>query len=173
MLIAAYLLAIVIANLTVAWFGPAVSIVNAFLFIALDLTSRDTLHERWAKGNHFWRNMTALIATGSILSALLNVNAVPIAVASFIAFLASNFADTISYNLLHGKHILLKMNGSNAVSAAVDSIVFPILAFGWFPALPAIILGEFLAKLIGGAVWSWILTRKQIVAPETYESAAP
>lgn len=35
-LIALYLAAIVLANLSVAYFGPAVSIVNSFLFIGLD-----------------------------------------------------------------------------------------------------------------------------------------
>ena len=38
-LVAAYLVAIVLANLSVAAWGPSVAIVNAFLFIALDLTS--------------------------------------------------------------------------------------------------------------------------------------
>ena len=39
-----YLVAIIAANLLVAKFGPAISIVNAFLFIGLDLTARDKLH---------------------------------------------------------------------------------------------------------------------------------
>lgn len=170
-LIVAYLVAIVVANISVAIFGPAISIVNAFLFIALDLTSRDTLHERWKNGNHFWRNMLGLIAVGSLLSALLNWNAAAIAVASFVAFLASNLADTVSYNLLGHRHVLIKMNGSNVVSAAVDSVVFPILAFGWYPGLPLIILGEFLAKVFGGAIWSWILTRRSVVAAEGWSES--
>jgi hypothetical protein len=41
-------------------------------------------------------------------------------------------------------------------SAAVDSIVFPTIAFGGF--LPLITLGQFAAKVAGGAVWSIILT---------------
>ena len=45
LLIGMYLAAIVAANLSVAAFGLAVSIANAFIFIALDLTSRDRLHE--------------------------------------------------------------------------------------------------------------------------------
>ncbi len=168
-LIIAYLAAVVIANLTVAWFGPAISIVNAFLFIALDLSSRDTLHERWVKGNHFWHKMLALIATGSILSALLNTNAVPIAVASFVSFLACNLADTLTYIALGNRSILVKMNGSNLVSAAVDSVVFPLLAFGW-PPLLLIMAGEFVAKVIGGAVWSVILTRN-VIKPMLVEKA--
>lgn len=45
-----YLVAIVLANLSVAQFGPSVTILNAFLFIGLDLTARDKLHEVW-RGN--------------------------------------------------------------------------------------------------------------------------
>jgi hypothetical protein len=37
----------------------------------------------------------------------------------------------------------------------VDSVLFPTIAFGAF--LPAIVLGQFVAKVAGGAVWSWIL----------------
>lgn len=159
LLIVAYLAAVVIANLTVSWFGPAFSIVNAFVFIALDLSSRDTLHERWARGGHFWRNMLALIVTGGALSVLLNWNALPIALASCAAFLASNLADTFTYISLGKRSILVKMNGSNLVSAAVDSVVFPALAFG-SPLLWPVMIGEFAAKVVGGAIWSVVLTRR-------------
>lgn len=42
-----YLIAIVAANLSVAYFGPQATIVNAFLLIGLDLSTRDKLHELW------------------------------------------------------------------------------------------------------------------------------
>lgn len=87
-LITLYLVAIVAANLLVAKFGVAVVVINAFVFIGLDLTTRDVLHEYW-QHKHLWRNMALLIATGSLLSALLNWQATPIAVASFIAFAAA------------------------------------------------------------------------------------
>jgi uncharacterized PurR-regulated membrane protein YhhQ (DUF165 family) len=47
------------------------------------------------------------------------------------------------------------VNGSNVLSAAVDSVLFPTIAFGAL--LPVIVLGQFAAKVLGGAVWSWIL----------------
>lgn len=58
-LITLYLFAIVAANLLVAEFGPSVTILNAFLFIGLDITVRDHLHERWER-LHLWRNMALL-----------------------------------------------------------------------------------------------------------------
>jgi hypothetical protein len=152
-----YLLAIVIANLLVAQFGPSVTIINAFLFIALDLTTRDYLHDRW-QGRHLWLKMLALIGSGSLLSYALNANTGPIALASFVAFAGAGAADTLMYWLLGGRAKLVRINGSNVVSATVDSLIFPILAFG-FPILWWIVLGQFAAKVLGGFVWSLVLTR--------------
>ena len=149
-----YLVAIVIANLTVAQFGPSVTIVNAFLFIGLDLTARDRLHEAWRGDGLAWK-MFLLIATGSALSWLLNRNAGSIALASMVAFGSAALVDAIVYQVLHGYPRWLKINGSNVPSALVDSIVFPTLAFGGF--LWPITLGQFAAKVAGGFVWSVIL----------------
>jgi uncharacterized PurR-regulated membrane protein YhhQ (DUF165 family) len=157
-LIGLYLVAIIIANLSVAAFGPGITIVNAFLFIALDLTARDALHERW-HGRHLWRNMALLIAAGSGLSAMLNINALPIAIASCVAFAAAGATDTVVYALL-GEHTkLVKVNGSNVISAAVDSFIFPLLAFGAF--MPGIFIGQWIAKVTGGFIWSWIIFRSK------------
>ena len=149
-----YLIAIILANLTVSWFGPGVTIINAFLFIGLDLTARDSLHEAWHNRGLWWK-MALLIATGSAITWILNRNAGQIALASFVAFMCAGVADTVVYHLLHDKARLLKINGSNVVSAAVDSLVFPTLAFGSL--MPLIILGQFAAKVGGGFVWSLIL----------------
>lgn len=152
-----YLAAIVAANLTVAHFGPAVSILNAFLFIGLDLTTRDALHEQW-NGRHLARNMALLIASGSLLSWFLNRGAGQIALASFLAFAAASTVDAVVYHWLDGRPRWLKINGSNVPSAAIDSLVFPLVAFGW-PLMAGIAVGQFLAKVFGGAVWSVVIVR--------------
>lgn len=157
MLIVLYLVAIVFANLTVAQFGPSVTIVNAFLFIGLDLSVRDYLHDRW-QGKALWLKMLVLIGAGSLLSYALNINAGPIALASFVAFAAAGGADTLMYWALGERARLVKINGSNVVSAAVDSLIFPILAFG-FPVLWWVVLGQFAAKVAGGFIWSLVLSR--------------
>ncbi len=149
-----YLVAIVLANLTVAWFGPGMTIVNTFLFLGLDLTTRDRLHDAW-HGRHLWSKMAALIAVGSALSWLLNRDAGQIALASMVAFAAASVVDTVAYHLLRNRAWWQRVNGSNVASAAVDSVVFPTLAFGAF--LPWIVAGQFAAKVSGGAMWSWIL----------------
>ena len=149
-----YLFAIVIANLTVLYFGPSWSIVNAFLFIGLDLTARDRLHDAW-RGQRLWPKMAALIATGSALSWLLNRDAAQIAIASFIAFASAGVVDAIVYHVLGGYPRWLRINGSNVPAAAVDSLVFPTIAFGGF--LPLITLGQFAAKVAGGFFWSLVI----------------
>lgn len=154
--VAAYLAAIVAANLTVVWFGPTWSIVNAFLFIGLDLSLRDRLHDRWA-GDRLAVRMTGLIAAGGVLSWLLNRDAGAIAVASVAAFAVAATVDAIVYHKLAARPWAIRANGSNVLSALADSLVFPAIAFGGF--LPLIVAGQWAAKVFGGAVWVWIIDR--------------
>jgi len=156
-LVTLYLVAIVAANILVARYGPSVAIFNAFAFIGLDLTSRDRLHELWHRG--LWWKMATLIASGSILSYVINRDAGPIALASFVAFAASASVDALCYYWLRKRIYYVKVNGSNVVSAAVDSLVFPALAFG-LPLLWPIIIGQFVAKVAGGAIWSIVLRKR-------------
>ncbi|HEX8184721.1 MAG TPA: VUT family protein [Blastocatellia bacterium] len=154
-----YLAAIVAANLIVTRFGPSAAIITSFLFIGLDITARDSLHESW-RGRGLWPKMAALIASGSLLSWLANHNAGPIALASFAAFAASGAADALTYHALRHRAWLVKVNGSNLVSAAVDSLIFPTLAFGVL--LPFVVLGQFIAKVAGGAMWAAILKLRRV-----------
>lgn len=158
LLVVMYLTSIIVANLTVAYFGPGVVIANALILIALDITARDRLHEAW-RGD--MRKMAALIAAGSVLSAALSIAALPIALASFCAFALSEAADTLVYARLARRGWYARANGSNAVSALVDSVVFLSLlaSFGGVPwaLVPALAAGQWLAKLAGGMVWSWAL----------------
>jgi hypothetical protein len=156
-IVALYLSAIVAANLSVAQWGPSVTIVNAFLFIGLDLTTRDVLHARW-QGRGLWLRMLALIAVGGALSWLLNRDAGQIALASCVAFVAAGVVDTVAYHLLRRRSPRARVSGSNVCAAAVDSLLFPTIAFGAF--LPAIVAGQLVAKVIGGAVWWEVLRRR-------------
>jgi uncharacterized PurR-regulated membrane protein YhhQ (DUF165 family) len=156
--VALYLAAVVAANLSVATFGPAASILNAFLFIGLDLTLRDRLHDAWG-GRQLVARMALLIAAGGAISYLLNRDAGQIAVASTVAFVVAGTLDGVTYQLLGDRARLVRINGSNVVGAAADSLIFPTIAFGGF--LPLIVLGQFAAKVAGGFVWSLILAVPQ------------
>jgi hypothetical protein len=161
-LVAVYLLAIVIANLLVARFGASAVIFNALVLVSLDITSRDALHEAW-RGQHLRRNMALLIASGSILSAVLDLAALPVAIASFCAFALSGIVDTVVYARLEARPWWQRVNGSNIVSALIDSVVFLSLlaALGGLPwsVVPALVIGQWAAKTLGGAAWSVVLGR--------------
>lgn len=151
--IAAYLLAIVAANLTGAAFGKPATVINALLFIGLDLTTRDKLHDLWAKRRFL--KMGALIAAGSALSYLVNRNAGPIALASLAAFAAAGTVDTLVYQALHRRPRLARINISNTAAAAVDSLIFPTLAFASLD--PLLTIAQFAAKTGGGYLWALLL----------------
>lgn len=151
-LISVYVSAMVSANLLVWWLGPWFSPINAFLLIGLDLTLRDLMQERMGRFQ-----IAGVILVGGALTFVLNPSASHIAIASAVAFSVSAIADWAAYSVLRNRVWLVRSNGSNVVGAAVDSIVFPTLAFGSF--LPAIVALQFAAKAGGGAVWSFLLQR--------------
>lgn len=146
-----YTVAMTAANLLIAAFGPAISPVNAFVLIGLDLALRDWLHVRLK----VWQ-MAALIALTGVLTFVLNPAAGQIAVASAIAFTTAALVDWGTFAKLKGSW-LFRANGSNVVGAAVDSLIFPTIAFGAL--MPQIVIAQFVAKVAGGAIWAWALAR--------------
>lgn len=169
--IAAYLLAIVLANLTVtlapAEWRSSVVIINALVLIGLDLTAGDRLHEAWRGRGLLWR-FAALIAAGSVFSWLLNGAAGPVALASCAAFALSAASDRLAYAALGRYGWYVRVNGSNSISALVDSAVFlsGLALGGLLPwrAVPILMLGQWLAKVIGGALWAAVLRRSEAQA---------
>lgn len=149
-----FLISIIIANLLVQWQGPWITPINAFIFIGLDLSLRDYIHEKW-NGRNLKLKMFALICGGATITYLLNQNAGMICVASVIAFASAMIVDTFIYQKLLNRSRVIKMNVSNIGSALTDSILFPSIAFGIF--MPWIIFFQFLAKVFGGAVWVFVL----------------
>lgn len=153
-----YIGAIVAANLSVATFGPWASPLNSFLFIGLDLSLRDRLHDRWM-GRGLWWRMAGLISATGAISYLLNPAAGKIAIASVASFCAAGLLDAAAYHFLRYRPWMQRANGSNAVGAAADSILFPTLAFGVF--LPGVIALQFAAKVAGGAIWASVVWRNR------------
>jgi len=146
-----YAAAMALANLSVATWGPWVSPINAFVLIGLDLALRDWLHVRLKA-----LQMGALIASTGLLTYALNPAAGMIAVASACAFSAAALVDWATFARLRGSW-LFRANGSNVAGAAVDSLIFPTLAFGVL--MPHIVTLQFVAKVAGGAIWAFLLQR--------------
>jgi hypothetical protein len=142
----------ILANLSVAAFGPAISPINAFFLIGLDLALRDWLHVRLKA----WQMLALILATG-LLTYLLNPAAGKIAIASACAFTAAAVVDWATFFKLKGSW-LFRANGSNIAGAAVDSLIFPTLAFGAL--MPHIVAMQFVAKVAGGSLWAYILNKR-------------
>jgi uncharacterized PurR-regulated membrane protein YhhQ (DUF165 family) len=145
----AYAAAMVSANLLVVVFGPAITPLNAFVLIGFDLAMRDWLHVRLRP----WLMLALIAATGGITFAL-NPAAGMIAIASAVSFTAAALVDWAVFASITGSW-MKRSNLSNVAGAAVDSVVFPTLAFGML--IPHIIALQFIAKVAGGALWSWLL----------------
>ena len=151
-MIAVYILAMVVANLLVWKLGPWFSPINSFLLIGLDLTLRDVMHDRLQR----WQ-MFLMICAGGAITYGLNPAAAHIATASAVAFAAAALVDWLAFEKLKGQKWLIRCNGSNVAGAVVDSVIFPLMAFGAF--LPLVMLLQFVAKVSGGAVWSLLVNR--------------
>ena len=134
------------------------AVYNAFVLIALDLVTRDRLHDLWQED--LWIRMAALVAGGSLLSyfaaVALDIDGPNgrIAVASALAFAAGGALDALVYHLSRALPWLERSNRSNVAGAAGDSIVFQTVAFAWSWPL---IFAQFTAKVAGGIVWSLLL----------------
>ena len=155
--IISYAIAMTLANLSVAAFGPAVSPINAFFLIGFDLAMRDWLHVR-LKQTH----MLFLIVGTGVFTYVLNPAAGMIAIASASAFTLAALIDFAVFSKVSGSW-LKRSNTSNVAAAAVDSIVFPTIAFGAL--MPHIVLMQFVAKVAGGAIWAWVISRLTRNAP--------
>lgn len=151
-----YIIALVAANLLVAWLGPWFSLVNAFVLIGLDFSLRDKMHDLW-EGDNLFLKMGGLISIASIISYALNPATGMIAFASLAAFALSMVADSFAYHYLKEYKHSIRVNGSNVAGSGVDSLVFPTIAFGGL--MPEIVALQFLAKVIGGFIWSKILRK--------------
>lgn len=130
----------------------------AVYFVGLTLVLRDLLQRHITKPAMF-----ALIGVGAALSALINP---AVALASGLAFLASESVDYVVFTALQRRGLVRAVLASNAVSIVVDSIIFLTVAFGSTQFLPGQVVGKALATLaaVGVLVALRAVARRQPVA---------
>ena len=154
-----YIIAVLIANYTATWFIPLplfgmVSV--GTLVFGITFTQRDRVHKYGRKSVYL---MIFIAAIGMVLESLFLGVEWRIIIASFIAIVLSETADTEIYQNLIKRSWMERVIGSNLVSIPLDSILFNIIAFyGVFAygMLVAIIFGEIVAKFATGfiaALW--------------------
>lgn len=155
---ATYVLAIIIANSTIAAFGPVAAPVNAFFLIGFDLAVRDFLHVRLSRFQ-----MLGLIVVGGAASWAVNPAAGAIAAASALAFVCAASVDWAAFSALSGSWLRRSVL-SNVASAVIDSLVFSIAAFG-LPLDWSILGGMIAAKVAGAALWALAISK--VAKPQT------
>lgn len=148
--IAIYAAAMIAANIIVAAFGPWVMPINGFFLIGLDLALRDWLHVRLRP-----LQMGALILATGVLTYLLNPAAGMIAVASATSFAAASLVDWTVFLRMPGTWFQ-RSASSNVAGAVIDSLMFPLIAFGSLSVAPALLV----AKIAGGTFWAWVMSRR-------------
>jgi uncharacterized PurR-regulated membrane protein YhhQ (DUF165 family) len=150
-----YIAAVLAANYTATWFIPLpvfgmVSV--GTLIFGITFTQRDRVH-RFGRGPVYL--MILVAAVGMVLESLFLEVEWRIILASFVAIVLSETADTEVYHRLLDRTWLQRVTGSNLVSIPLDSVLFNLIAFAGVFApgmLTAIIFGEIVAKFTTGAV---------------------
>lgn len=150
-----YILATLGANYTAAWFIPLPIFgqvaVGTFIF-GITFTQRDRLHgagRRWVYGTIAIAALANVLMSGAL--------AVPmrIILASFLAIVLAETADTEIYQKLLPYPWLMRVVGSNAVSIPLDTLLFTLVAFGGAlstGSMIALLFGEILTKYVIGAL---------------------
>ena len=127
------------------------------LAAGVSFTLRDLVQDRMGR----WWTLGA-IGAGALLS--LAVSDARFAVASGLAFLASETADMLVYSPLRKRNWLGAVFASNVVGLALDSALFLLLAFGSLDFLAGQIVGKLEVTLLTVAVL-WMVRRRVAVVP--------
>ncbi|MBE7380277.1 MAG: VUT family protein [Leptolyngbya sp. SIO1E4] len=152
-----YVLATLGANYTAAWFIPfpifGQVAVGTFIF-GITFTQRDKLHSAGRQ----WVYLTIALAAFAnvIMSAVL---AVPLRIilASFLAIVLAETADTEIYQKLLRYPWLMRVAGSNAVSIPLDTVLFTLVAFAGVLStqeILSLLFGEIITKYAIGIIFA-------------------
>lgn len=151
-----YIVAVLSANYTAVWFIPLPFfglVALGTLLFGVTFTARDYVHRLGRPKVYTMIVIAALFSAGL---AVLGATPWRVVMASVIAIVLSESADTEVYQRLLAKPWLLRVTGSNVISIPLDTALFNLLAFGGvfpFQVLVSIMIGEIVVKfLVGGLV---------------------
>lgn len=157
----AYVISIFVANLLIDKFIelPIYGMLSAgTIFFAFVFTLRDHLHRY---GLRFaLLGITLALIINTILSITFGIP-IRFIIASFLAILLSELADTAVFERLKERSWALKVIASNAVSVPVDSIVMTLIAF-----LGVLTMSEMLAIIFADILAKYLIALTVIIRPE-------
>jgi len=150
-----YVLATLGANYTAAWFIPfpifGQVAVGTFIF-GVTFTQRDRLHHA---GRQWVYGTIVIAALANVLMSAWLAVPMRIIVASFLAIVLAETADTEIYQKLLRYPWLVRVAGSNAVSVPLDTLLFTLVAFAGVLStteIVALLFGETITKYAIGIV---------------------
>lgn len=151
-----YMLSIVLANFTVAYFGLVtwfgwLTFPAGAIFIGLCFSLRDFVQREFGHRDVWWFMIASTVIT-AILGPILSHLPIPlwkVALASSVAFIVSEAIDWAVYYFLK-KDIIWRICVSNLFSVPIDSILFVGIAFGSFSFLAPPVWGQSIIKYISG-----------------------
>ena len=150
-----YIAAVLLANYTATWFipMPIFGLVSVgTLIFGVTFTQRDRVHRYGRKPVYI---MIFIAAIGMVAESLFLGVPWRIIIASFIAIILSETADTEVYHRLLHLSWFQRVTRSNIISIPLDSLLFNLIAFAGVFApikLVAIIFGEIVVKFLTGSV---------------------
>jgi uncharacterized PurR-regulated membrane protein YhhQ (DUF165 family) len=155
--ISLYLIAFVLANFIILWFGPQGLIFTSLFLIPFDFVIRCMFHEQW-KGKELILKLGSLVIGASVITYLINKNSLNIALGSSFGFIAAQIFAGIFYQAFIKESYFIKVNGSDFIGIIVDSIVFQIVAFNFIDI--KVSAGQIILKVLGGLFWYWVIFKK-------------
>ena len=127
-LVAAYLVALVLANLLIFQMGQVALLVTGLLLVPFDFAIRVRLQEAWA-GPQLWVRLLGLMLAGGVLTILALPDAGQVALASVSAFAGGSIMGALAYTGMSRWWRALARPCALGVMSAVDSMIFPMIAF--------------------------------------------
>lgn len=155
-----YIVAVLLANYTATWFIPLPlfgQVAVGTLIFGVTFDQRDRLHHyRGRKAVYLTIGITAFLTT---LESLFLAVPSRVILASIVAILLAEAADTEIYQKLLERPWIERVARTNAISIPLDSLIFNSIAFaGVFPLIEliSIIFGEIVVKaIVSGVVAFW------------------
>ena len=122
------------------------------LIFGITFTQRDRVHHG---GRKIVYTMLLVAALMNVVMAIVLDVPLRIVLASFVAIVLAEAADTEIYQLHIAKPWLERVTRSNLISIPLDSVLFNTIAFAGVFALPlwiSIVIGEIIVKFITGGI---------------------
>ena len=135
------------------------------LSAVLNLVMLTSLRHVWGGSLLAWLNGAGWTWPAGAVAMLME-NGWRVFLASFLAIIIAESADTEVFHLYRNRSWIGRVTRSNAVSIPVDSILFNLVAFAgssYFPplVLAKVILGEILAKFVVGLLYAFLYPQKK------------